>query len=248
MHLTAPRLPSRRQSRGLSLVELMVGVAVSLFVVAAAAMLVSTQLTDNRRLLLETQLQQDLRATADIITRELRRSGYWQSAESQVPAQSNSAISPNGYLALAVDSAASAAVNYRYRRLSGSESFGFKLQDGVIKACQGETALNCEAAWQDLTDAGTVRITTFTVDTVREGGRARTANGTAMTLPCPSLCADGTTDCWPRVGVRELTVTIAGTSRTDDAVSRTLTTSVRVRNDAVALSSEAPSNRSCPIS
>jgi type II secretory pathway component PulJ len=229
MHLTAPRRPSRRQSRGLSLVELMVGVAVSLFVVAAAAMLVSTQLTDNRRLLLETQLQQDLRATADIITRELRRSGYWQSAESQVPAQSNSAISPNGYLALAVDSAASAAVIYRYRRLSGSESFGFKLQDGVIKACQGETALN-------------------TIDTVREGGRARTANGAAMTLPCPSLCADGTTDCWPRVGVRELTVTIAGTSRTDDAVSRTLTTSVRVRNDAVALSSEAPSNRSCPIS
>ena len=51
----------------------MVGVAVGLFVVAAASMLVATQLSDNRRLTLETQVQQDLRAAADIITRELRR-------------------------------------------------------------------------------------------------------------------------------------------------------------------------------
>ena len=60
-------------ARGLSLVELMVGIAVGMFVVAAAATLVATQLTENRGLQLELQVQQDLRATADIITRELRR-------------------------------------------------------------------------------------------------------------------------------------------------------------------------------
>ena len=58
----------------------MVGVAIGLFVVAAASMLVVTQLSDNRRLTLETQVQQDLRATADIITRELRRAGHWGKA------------------------------------------------------------------------------------------------------------------------------------------------------------------------
>lgn len=57
------------RQRGLSLVELMVGITVGLFVVAAAATLVANQLSDNRRLLLETQVQQDLRATMDIITR-----------------------------------------------------------------------------------------------------------------------------------------------------------------------------------
>ncbi|MDQ2780283.1 MAG: prepilin-type N-terminal cleavage/methylation domain-containing protein, partial [Pseudomonadota bacterium] len=66
---------SRLLQRGLSLVELMVGITIGLFVVAAAATLVSVQLADNRRLLLETQMQQDLRATADIIGRELRRAG-----------------------------------------------------------------------------------------------------------------------------------------------------------------------------
>ena len=62
----------------------MVGVAIGLFVVAAASMLVVTQLSDNRRLTLETQVQQDLRASADIITRELRRAGHWGKARDGV--------------------------------------------------------------------------------------------------------------------------------------------------------------------
>jgi Tfp pilus assembly protein PilW len=247
MHMKPARQRSRRQSLGLSLVELMVGVAVSLFVVAAASMLVSTQLVDNRRLLLETQLQQDLRATADIITRELRRSGYSLSAEDIVPSPDKNEVVANAYLGLAVEPAASAAVRYRYRRNLGHAAFGFKLENGVIKSCQGDSAGECESGWQDLTDASTVQITSFFVDTVRAGARARPDNDEALTLPCPSLCADGTTNCWPKVGVRELTVTIAGTSRSDATVSRTLTSSVRVRNDSVALSSEAPSNRSCPV-
>ncbi len=50
LHLTL------RSQRGLSLVELMVGITDGLFVVAAAATLVANQLSDNRRLLLETQV------------------------------------------------------------------------------------------------------------------------------------------------------------------------------------------------
>ena len=55
---------------------MMVGIAIGLFIVAGAVALVATQLGENRRMLLETQVQQDLRAAADIITRELRRGGY----------------------------------------------------------------------------------------------------------------------------------------------------------------------------
>ncbi len=70
----------------------MVGIAVGLFIVAGATMVVTTQLGDNRRLLLETQLQQDLRATADIITRELRRAGAEGSATSHVWAPADAAV------------------------------------------------------------------------------------------------------------------------------------------------------------
>lgn len=250
-----PMMPFRRSRRatmrGLSLVELMVGVAVSLFVVAAAALLVSSQLTDNRKLLLETQLQQDLRSTADIITRELRRSSYTQDARSSVPDPSlENKIAVNSMVALAVSSSASSTVHYNYQRTATS-AYGFKLNDnGVIVACQsdasgpggvcGETA----NPWQELTDRNTVRITEFRVSTERAG--TNTANDDALVLPCPYPCADGTGNCWPRVSVRELTVVIKGQSRSDPRVQRTLTSSVRVRNDRLQVSTEAPPQYACP--
>ena len=69
-----PQLPKANRAatsqRGMSLVELMVGITVGLFIVAAATTLMANQLSDNRKLLVETQIQQDLRASMDIITRQ----------------------------------------------------------------------------------------------------------------------------------------------------------------------------------
>lgn len=236
--------------RGLSLVELMVGIAVSLFIVAAAALMTSSQLSDNRRLLTETQLQQDLRATADIVTRELRRSSYWQEAYKGVQAPDGSPeFHANPQVALAVSTSASSSVYYKYYRSNGVEAFGFRLTNGgVIQSCQSDGSDPggvCAAGWQDLTDANTLRVTEFRVDDERAG---LSANDDLVTLPCPQPCADGTAACWPKVGVREFTVVISAETRNPPAVQRSLRSSVRVRNDRVDFSTEAPANRACPIS
>jgi len=255
MHLRINRGRRRNAMRGLSLVELMVGVAVSLFIVAAAAMLVSSQLTDNRRLLLETQLQQDLRATADIITRDLRRAGFWNQASNGAPnavPSPSSFVTPSPMMAMAVSGAASSStVHYKYSRESGTQAFGFRLNSaGVIEACQSDQDVApCGSGvggnvWQALTDRNTVRITEFSILTQRPV--TNTSNDDDQLLPCPYPCADGTSACWPRIGVREFTVRIVGESRSDDSVTRTLSSSVRSRNDAVRLSSEAPAGQACP--
>ena len=70
--------------RGLSIVELMIGIAIGLFIVAGATLMLTTQLGDNRRLLLEAQIQQDMRAAADMISRDIRRAGYWAQSYRQV--------------------------------------------------------------------------------------------------------------------------------------------------------------------
>ncbi len=239
---------SRAAMRGFSLVELMVGIAVGMFVVAAAALMATSQLTDNRRLLLETQLQQDLRASADIIARELRRSGYWATARAGVPPPGGGTILANPYATLSPDTANS-KVSYNYRRGSGAESFGFRLNNGTLQSCQSDyDATGCSGGWQDLTDRAAIRIPDngFSIATVRSGGRGQTANGNDIVIPCPQLCTDGTTACWPRVSVRELVITITGQSTSDATVTRTLELSVRLRNDRVQLSTEASSGQSCP--
>jgi len=206
---------NRRPQRGLTLVELMVGITVGLFVVAAAVMLVTTQLNDNRRLLLETQVNQDLRAAAEIVTRELRRAGHRLDAAASVWTESGGFSPHNPFMLVDVSAA---AVHFSYHRDTGAAGpLGFRREGGVLRTRLG-------GLWQDLTDGNTLRITEFTV-TPRFGPDVR--------LPCPRLCADGSTDCWPTLTVRELVVDIAGHAVADASVARRVRSVVRLRNDWV---------------
>ena len=79
--------------RGTSIVELLIGIAIGLFIAAGATLLLTSQIGDTRRLLLEAQVQQDLRAAADLMSRDLRRAGYWGNAYRHVWAQTAADVS-----------------------------------------------------------------------------------------------------------------------------------------------------------
>ena len=75
------RMQSHPQRQaGLSLVELLVGATIGLFLVGGAAKLFIDSIGDTRRMIIETRVNQDLRAAADLMARDLRRAGYWQGA------------------------------------------------------------------------------------------------------------------------------------------------------------------------
>jgi type II secretory pathway component PulJ len=228
--------PGRRRQLGLSLVELMVGIAVGLFIIGAATLVVTSQLADTRRLLLETQLQQDLRATSDIITRELRRAGsaatttmaqqgIWHPATGAVVPNNMATISPPD------DEEASAEVQFRYERSASQLGpFGFKLEEGIVKSLIG-------ANWQELTDSRVMTVTGFnvTADLPLE-----------FQVPCPRKCPDDTTDCWPTLIVRSFEIAITAASTIDDSVVRTIRSRVRTRNDWLRHNDPGVANRACP--
>lgn len=217
--------------RGLSLVELMVGVAVGLFVVAGATLVVSNQLGDNRRLMLETQIQQELRAAADLIARDLRRSGYWASAETSVWHAGAVSVSTNPYTPLTgvAHGTAASAVQFGYSRgvlenntLDATDQSGFRLNNGVVQMFTG-------GGWQALTDANTLRVTNFEL---------RLTNR-AVALNCFNECPGGGTACYPQQTVRDITVLIEGTAVHDAAVRRGAQSTARLRNDVLT--------GSCPV-
>lgn len=218
-------------SRGLSLVELMVGITIGLIVVAGATLLTATQLSENRRLLLETQVQQDLRAAADIITREVRRGGYNAFAHNLLWSPNDPATQPisNPYKNLVLNNGVE-KVAYRYERpgAAGPFSFGYQWSStsGVIRQ-----RVNSGAP-QDLTDRGAIVITNFDVQPVVVG---------TQQLACPTLCANGTQNCWPTVTLTDVIITIQGhpTGAGNQALSRTVTSRVRVRNDGLAFTPQA---------
>lgn len=221
----------RRGQAGLSLVELMVGITVGLFVLGGATLLVATQLGDNRQLLLETQLRQDLRATMDIMTRELRRSGVSDLAVNNVWFPGSAGAAPSALAPIAL-SADGSEVTFRYRRGSAEGPYGFKLEGSRIKSLLGGN-------WQDLTDATVMEVTDFAVVLDEE---------IEETIPCPRACSVDPTDtaCWPSLIVRNYTVTLAVQAVSDENVRRSQSSRVRVRNDRLSFNDPLNPTRLCP--
>ena len=224
--------------RGISLVEMMVGIAVGLFVVAGASIVVSTQLSDNRRLLLETQLHQDLRATADIITRELRRAGAEDNALSHVWSPAGSASSPRSNITVAGNLG---EVGFEYVRSANPGPWGFKLEQvssegvdrGVIR-----TRIS-SGGWQDLTDANTLNVTDFRVVQLPV---------VTETLPCARACSVNPLDtaCWPTLSMRSYEIQIAAQALSDPRVRRSIRSTVRLRNDVLEFDDSLAPNQACP--
>lgn len=246
--LTVRRHDGRRTQAGLSIVELMVGIAIGLIVVAAATVMVSGQLSENRRLLLETQLQQDLRATADIIVRDLRRTGalpeepvstapgILQTLSAGAPALGTARnvfygnqIGVQAYSLGGTANAREVIINYAAADVSATYlpgPYGFKLEtNGVLRSRLPGTY----GGWQDLTDPKVMRVTRFSVD------ESSPASLSAEVIPCPNLCPGGGTACWPKVVVRELDVVIEAEAASDSSVKRAVAGRVRLRNDEIVM-------------
>lgn len=221
------RGPRRRLTQGLSLVELLIGTALSLFIVSAGLALLTSHLHDHRSLVLEARLMQDLRAASDAITRDLRRAGHWGAATAALW-QADTPARPNPYQAIAQTNGRSDTLELSYSR-DATENHGLDDQErfGVRLRNQGIDILLGNGNWQALTDPATVTVTGLQLSpTVHE-----------VQLPCDRPCppaAPGAAPCPPRLQVRQVALALTGRSPYDERVQRTLHTSVRVRNDAVA--------------
>ncbi|HZV94178.1 MAG TPA: prepilin-type N-terminal cleavage/methylation domain-containing protein [Caldimonas sp.] len=215
-----------RRCRGLSLVELLVGTAIGLLVVAAASTQVVHHVRDSRALAIETRLMQELRTASDIVARDLRRAGYWAGAGSGVASQDGSPGVANPYAAASPEIAASDTVRLRYSRdavendsVDSNEQFGFRLRGGAIEMQLGD------ANWQSLTDARTLQVTEFSVEPrIEESSLAEF---------CAGPCAAGDTACPPRQQTRRFAVRISGRSAFDPAIRRSVRAEARVRNGTV---------------
>jgi type II secretory pathway component PulJ len=228
---------------------LMVGITVGLIVAAGASMVAVNQINEHRRLMLETQIQQDLRAAADLIQQDLRRAGFRGLPEQGVwspPAAVGTAAEKPAAVATANQFAEmvmakdenEVALTYLYAR-DGSNGEPADAEHFGIRWSRGKEALYVQIGspggvgnWQPITDPESIRITGFDIEIESE----------PVDLPdfCDKPCSPavaGKPAC-PTYEVRRVRFAITAEARHDASVKRTLSNVGRVRADVI--------NGACP--
>lgn len=153
------------QQKGVSLVEMMVGIIVGLLVVAAAgAMYVSTSRTGTYALR-SAKLNTEVRAVADLMSDEIRRATASQVGGANnpfsIPGSTDIAVYDfNG----ATDNCIVFSIDRNWTGVVGNQYFGFRINGGAIQMRdQGAgDASNCaNGSWEAFTDPNNVTIDRF---------------------------------------------------------------------------------------
>lgn len=231
--------------RGLSLVELMVGITIGMIVAAGATMVALNQVSEHRRLMSETQMQQDLRTAADLIQQDLRRAGFRGQSDAGVWAPDSGAgtaeqpATPNGYTTLTrTDNEAGRMLEYSYARPDSSGNYGnatvpasneyFGVRwDRNTKTLYLKIGLDTDGKpnWQPITDPDATPIVDFDPQVLLQ----------EMPLEdfCEQACPPGAAcAAQPKLTLRQVNLSIKAQSATDRNVVRTLRISERIRADA----------------
>lgn len=210
--LTSPRPQTMRRQRGFTLGELMIGVALALFLLSGLILTFTSTTKSSVDTLRAAKGSQDLRGAMMMMARDLRRAGYWANAASMT----GSPATVNPFATL--NTAAAGCVLFAYDQngngtLDVGESFGYRLNGGAIEARTAGAADDCAAAtnsWEALTDAKVNAINTLTF-TLAELAAPITGGGNMI--------------------VRQVTIDAAAQLARDAAVKQTFTETVRIRND-----------------
>ena len=220
---------------------MLVGVTISLFILAGAASVATSQVGDHRRLLLDAQVQQDLRLTMDLITRDLRRAAYWGRANNAIWSPSWTTSMGNPYTAFAPLNSSTGSTQVTFQR-STDEVTGALLASennivdageyGGFKYVEGSHTIEVLVSngnWQTLTDPEMIKITQFAVRTSSQKVNVPCGAG-----PCSaSNTVIGPGGCKLVQVMRNATIEIAAEATNDSSIKRSLSSKVHLRNDLI---------------
>jgi len=212
---------------GLTLIELLIAMALGIFVTGTVITVFTTTVKYNADNLQMIRLNQELRGAMSLISRDLRRAGYF-----------NSATVNTTYLDQFGGSLAGDCIHFAYDidadgTIGNSDYLAYKLKDNEIKLGNSTTtAFDCgtpdsTSGWEALTkynstgDRSGIKVTQLQFEP-----ECSIAGGTVN--PGSFTCTGG-------IEVRNVVITITGqvtTPADGTIVSRTLTETIKLRNDS----------------
>lgn len=210
MILQLPTAPLRpRRSAGMTLVELLVGVALGIFLLFGVVTVFTSTIRGSADNLRSARLNQELSSAMEMMINDIRRAGYTNGQEDVYFHMKDADAAQRTGLPREVDINLPSAtcILYSYDEnsngtIEATERHGFRLVNGVIQTrISGADVTNCANDgdnWQPVTDGGTITVTTLQLSTfdsrcknINTEVHWRTTSSTETGFPCSG--SSGTT-------------------------------------------------------
>lgn len=200
---------------GFTLVELMIGMAVGMVVLAAVTNVLVSSNNTNLDTLRMMHFNQEMRTIMGLIASDLRRAGYNGSAVSLIGQGSAGTTSPfqvsvpsANTILYGYDDSSNSATN-NDGALNGTESYGIRLSGNVV-----QRSTDGGASWQSLSDSNNLTVTALT-----------------FTLNDQLVCQGTNPSAFNGMHMQSVQVIFTATSPKVTSLTRTLTETVRTRNN-----------------
>jgi prepilin peptidase dependent protein B len=209
-----PKEP-RAPSAGFTLVELLVGVAIGVFLLFGVVTVFTNTVRGSADNLRSARLNQELSSAMEMMINDIRRAGYSSGLDNayfdMVTTDGDAA---DGVIREAqVNLPSATCVLYSYDEnsngtIDATDRHGFRLVNGVIQTrISGADVTNCDNNadnWQPLTDGGTINVTTLAFATTGSrcknattGACWQTTSATEIGFPCSGANGTGSTTGCP---------------------------------------------------
>ena len=232
-----------KKQKGFTLIEIMISLLLGLIVIGGALSIYISTVKGGADTGKSARLNYDLEAVMQFMVNDIRRAGYWGNAVTGSNANlnpfTNSTTSANIQVI-----PASSCILYTYDAdadgtPNNGEFYGFKLDSGTVKTSSANTVDdtgNCsktDSRWIDILDSDKVEVTALTFSEAN----SQCLNATTSII-YPSACsvavtAGNITTGQIAVEIRQIDIILSGRVKNDTAVIKTLSGTVKVRNNRI---------------
>lgn len=226
-----------KKQTGFTLIEIMIAMVLGLIVLSATIGIYVSTVKGSTDTLNSARLNHDLESAMLLMTNDIRRAGYWGLARTGADSSTNPFTIGTGN----IQSPSVGCILYTYDVdddgvIDANEHYGFQLSGGAIRMrFSGTTTADCADAnnsWSTFTENGSVNITLLTFTTSYKCLNVTTAasfNGTCAAAVTAGALAAGQ----KASESRQFDIVLTGQLVSDATVSKTLTGTVKVRNDRI---------------
>lgn len=227
-----------RCERGVTLVELMIGLTLGLFIMAGVTTVYVATVKTSAQTVKATRLNQEIRTVMSVLASEVRRAGYWNAVATGI---GNLNTVPNPFTVLGVsdiqildyNGGSKNCILYSFDAdedglLGTNEIFGFRMDstNAAIDATTGSPSSTGDCTggtWENFTDENIIEVT----ELVFSNDNSQCRNNSDTSSDCYTI-APASGDTTVETGL--VTVTISANLQGDAASRKSLTDSINIRN------------------